>query len=108
MVLRIIYNVKYIQNLFHGFIDTDSDNYVENRNYSVINIVFSKSMLLNFVFFLALIITKLSEGYVNSYIIHVLIGFLIVLVNLLFLYKLENNLVLFILRNLRNLTKKGD
>lgn len=108
MFLRIVYNVKYIQDLFHGFSDTDGDNYVENRSYRVFRIIFSKSITLNILFILAFAITKLSEFYVNSYIVHVFVGLIMLLVNLFFVYKFENSLVLFIFRNLRNLTKKSD
>ena len=106
MLLRIVYNVKYIQNLFNGYSSNDNGVFIKDRNYSVSKIIFPQSIFLNLFFVLALATTKFSEFSVNSNFTHVFIGLIMVLVNLLFVYKFENNFVLFIIRNLRNFTKK--
>jgi oligosaccharide translocation protein RFT1 len=105
MLLRIVYNFKYIQALFYGFTvndDFEEDKFVKGREYRVLKNVFSRSIILNFLFCIAFTVTKISEIYVGSNLFHVLIGFIMVLVNLFFVYKFEKNFVLFIFRNLKS------
>jgi oligosaccharide translocation protein RFT1 len=90
MMLRIVYSCRYLKKYFKGF-DYQEYEYIDDRkNYSIMKLVLPNRIFC-IVSILTLVITKISEFYLNDY-AHFAIGALLFIINIFVVYKKENQI----------------
>jgi oligosaccharide translocation protein RFT1 len=85
MTIRSIYSLIYANKLFNG-------------SFNIKCLILPESFILNCVFFMCILLTKLSELFISNQLIHLTIGFLIFTFNLFIIYKYENKFLFYLIK----------
>lgn len=85
MSIRIVYSLIYAHKLFNG-------------SFKIKQILFPESYLLNFIFIISLLLTKLSESTISNQFAHLAFGLGIFIFNLFIIYKYENKFLFYLIK----------